>query len=657
VRTDGGYRPTGPIETLEVPRTLHALIASRLDGLDSAERRLLQDASVLGRTFYVAGLAAISGMPPDRLEPILSALVRKEMLSLERDPMSPERGQYGFLQDIVRRVAYETLSRRDRRPRHLAAAEFLESASAEDEDVVEVVASHRLEAYLAVPDAPDAAALRKSARDALVRAGERASSLGAMLSAQGYFVKAASLADEPVQRAELLERAGVAASAGANSDAASAHFDEALEIFNSANATNGAARVSARRAEISWDQGRLGEALASMDKAFQLLAQDEPDADLAALAAQIGRFAFFAGNIDLSRERIETALSIAERLDLSETFSQALNTKGLFLLGDGRVREAHALIRHSLDVAIENDKPSAAMRAYNNLSDTLVAADDYIGARQTVDAGVLMARRVGNRYWEQNLLGTVYPLYALGEWQTVLNTMQELRRRDEHIRSRVAFTQGLLAFSVAIHTHRGEIEAGQRMVQDFAALADSADVQERTEYGLAEVTVCAASNDWSATVDMAGAATGDRFLGETDYRVREMLVIAVEAALANGEPDRARDFMRILSPERLGRRSRFAAAQTLRLGALIRAAEGDGQGTEDDLVRAESIFKEISYPYWRARTLLDLGRRLAATDRAAEAAPAVDESRGLFAALGASRWLDIVERETVSLPRVAAAAH
>ena len=42
-------------------------------------------------------------------------LVRKELLALGTDPCSPERGQYGFLQALVQRVTYETLSRRDRK--------------------------------------------------------------------------------------------------------------------------------------------------------------------------------------------------------------------------------------------------------------------------------------------------------------------------------------------------------------------------------------------------------------------------------------------------------------------------------------------------------------------------------------------------------------
>ena len=55
------YRLTGPVEALEVPETLHALIAARLDGLSAEERRLLQDAAVLGKTFTKDAVAALAG--------------------------------------------------------------------------------------------------------------------------------------------------------------------------------------------------------------------------------------------------------------------------------------------------------------------------------------------------------------------------------------------------------------------------------------------------------------------------------------------------------------------------------------------------------------------------------------------------------------------
>src|SRR5207249_762946 len=120
---------------------------ARLDGLSSEERRLVQDAAVLGKTFTKPALASVTEAPEAELEPVLSSLIHKEILSYQTDPRSLERGQYGFLQDLVRRVAYETLSKRERKARHLAVAGYLHSQVHEEDEIVEVIASHYLQAW------------------------------------------------------------------------------------------------------------------------------------------------------------------------------------------------------------------------------------------------------------------------------------------------------------------------------------------------------------------------------------------------------------------------------------------------------------------------------------------------------------------------------
>ena len=105
-QVEGSYRPTGELGDLAIPETLRSLIGSRLDALDPADRNLIQDASVLGQTFSLAGLSMVSGRDPADVETRLRVLVRRELLELEADPRSPERGQYGFVQSLIREVAY-----------------------------------------------------------------------------------------------------------------------------------------------------------------------------------------------------------------------------------------------------------------------------------------------------------------------------------------------------------------------------------------------------------------------------------------------------------------------------------------------------------------------------------------------------------------------
>ncbi len=152
---EGVYRLTGDIGELAVPDSLHALLAARLDALDPGVRRLIADAAVLGTTFPAEALLAVSGQPEDAVRAGLADLVRREVLTVSADPLSPERGSYQFAQDMLRQVAYDTLSRRDRKARHLAVAAHLRQAFPGDgEEVADVIARHYLDALHAVPDDP-----------------------------------------------------------------------------------------------------------------------------------------------------------------------------------------------------------------------------------------------------------------------------------------------------------------------------------------------------------------------------------------------------------------------------------------------------------------------------------------------------------------------
>ena len=127
VRNGDVYEPTGDLPVLDIPPTLRALIASRLDAIDPADRSLLQDGAVIGQVFSVPALAAIAGAALTRTSTMrLRAMAVKELVALENDPRSPERGQYRFTQGLIREVAYGTLSKRERRAKHVAAARYFE---------------------------------------------------------------------------------------------------------------------------------------------------------------------------------------------------------------------------------------------------------------------------------------------------------------------------------------------------------------------------------------------------------------------------------------------------------------------------------------------------------------------------------------------------
>src|SRR4029077_14174351 len=107
---EGVYLLVGGHGELVVPDSLHALLAARLDALDPSVRRLVADAAVLGTTFPAEALIVVSGQDEPVVRAGLDELLRREVLSVSADPLSPERGSYQFAQPMLRQVACEHLS-------------------------------------------------------------------------------------------------------------------------------------------------------------------------------------------------------------------------------------------------------------------------------------------------------------------------------------------------------------------------------------------------------------------------------------------------------------------------------------------------------------------------------------------------------------------
>jgi tetratricopeptide (TPR) repeat protein len=636
------YRPVGRIETLEVPETLQALIAARLDGLSAEERRLLQDGAVFGKTFTRRALAAISGLDEEELEPLLAGLVRKEVLSIQADPRSPEHGQYGFLQDLVRRVAYETLSKRERKVRHLAAAAELERAFASEQEVVEVLASHYFSAYQAAPEDTDADEIKRRAGELRARAGERAASLAASEEAAHYFEQAAVLVEEPLDRARLLERSGEMAIRAGRTEQAQAAFEQARSLFANAGERHQAARVSARLGEVEWRRGQLEEALEGLERAWAELEGEKPDADIAALAAELGRLHWVRGEVETSVSRLETALELAEALWLPEVLAQALNSKGLVANMRSRHEEAQVLIEGALKLALENELPGAALRAYNNLGDVLHRRDRCEEAAVLLEEGIAYARRVGDRHSEQILLGELSWSHAVrGHWPeafSLLHQVPEERLVELNPTFLLALPEPLVA--------QGRLEDARSLLSLHARHEASAEYQQRTGYSAAVSVVLRAEGKEREALAAANEVLDELLESNpTEQAVKVALPQALEAALALGERERAEQLLENVETLPPGRLAPSLRAHAARYRARLAAHDGERGKAERGFATAASVFREYSMPFGLAVALSEHAEWLIAANRNAEAQPLFAEAHETFERLGAKPWLERIERD------------
>jgi class 3 adenylate cyclase/tetratricopeptide (TPR) repeat protein len=633
------YSITGPIGSLEVPETLHALIASRIDDLAPNERAVVQDASVLGKSFSLAGLVALSGRASDDLEPLLGLLVRKEVLSVQADPRSPERGQYSFLQDLLQRVAYETLSRADRRARHLAAAEHLEGVL--EAEAAEVVAAHYLDAYQAAPDAADAAEIRAKAGEALIRAGRRAASLGASEEADRAFVQAADLIDDPSVRAELLAEAGDAAFGGGRYDAARERFEQSITLHDAAGSAKRAARVAGQLGWSMWFSGDLAGGADRIEQALKVLADEAPDADLAALIEIYARLRFFLGDIDTASERVERALEIAESLVLPDVLVEALNTKHLVLAARGREEEALALIERAIAIGREHPPTRAFSRALYNLSYQFAARDRHLDALEIDREGLEVARRRGERVEELMALGHIgSSLTVLGRWDEALAVIENI---DINASTRAAADRSM---RVLILVHRGDIAVARSEFDSIAGYFDDAELQMLA--GRLHIEGCLLFGEGRLAEALETARRGYNVCLDGGFSFHHpftkwLLHLSLNSALELGDREAFDELMRTVDAARpVDRTPLLDAIEALSRGRL-HALDGDILEAEPLLRDAARRFELLHMSFEEARALYELGRELVSAGRPEDAAATLAQARTIFEQLGASPWTERVD--------------
>ncbi len=646
------YRISGPVEALDVPETLHALIAARLDGLTPDERRVVQDGSVLGKTFTTAGLALLTGMSEEQLAPVLSSLVRKEVFLLQADPRSPERGQYGFLQDLVKFVAYETLSKKERKAKHLVAAHNAET-SPDAEELAEVVAAHYVEAYRAAPDAPDAPEIKASALVSLERAGVRAASLSATFEAQRLFDHAAELADDDRERAGLLERAGRMAHYGARYVEAAERLVEAATLYERIGEPRRQAAVSAALAETEWyGMAKIEEPLRRMEAAYEVLAGGEPDEDLAALAGEIARFRYFAGHVEEALPWIERALDIAESLWLPEVLSNVLNTKGLARRST-HPEESLALIERAVVLAEENGSANALIRAVNNLGVFLAEVDRIEEAIEAFARQGEIAHRLGVE--QAGLVSRVSELSCrvdLGQWDEALEIAEGLWPEQERAPRDVSELLKL----VLVHRARGDVERGRVITDAFAPFSASEESQMRAGYNATNACQLLAEGRAEEALAAAEIALADAVIvGINAESTKWAYTFGMDAAASLGDRGRLEAMIAAVESIPRGLRSPSLGAHATRYRAHLAAISGEGDPTTS-WKAAAGAFREIGATFWVAVTMVEHGEWLASQGRADAASANLEEARAIFERLKAIPWLERIEQVPIPVATTGAEA-
>ncbi|MDX6366261.1 MAG: hypothetical protein QOK30_1337 [Nocardioidaceae bacterium] len=642
---EGVYRLVGDIGELGVPATLQSLLAARLDALEPATRSLVADAAVLGGSFPAEALVAVSGLTEAEVRRQLTELLRREVLGVRADPLSPEQGHYGFVQTMFRQVAYDTLARRERKARHLSVAEYLQSAFADSEEVSEVIAAHLLSALDALPDDPDIASIRERAVAMLSRAADRALRTGAPLAAAAAYDKAAHLlstigTDEAEQEAAVIqEHAGMAAGAGGDTHRALAYLRAGREVFVRHGRARDVARVTTREAEQLRAIGQPEQGLALLPDALAVL-RSEPDADTVKALEVLATLEALRGHDVIAAQASGEALALAQDLDLpAATLAQLFVTRGIGHGFAGHQAQALANIREGLRLAEIAQDSLATSRALLNLADVVTTTSP----REAVEASRLasaQARRTGRRYMLSNATcNLMQALLLLGDWDEI-----------EQVYSDVADLEGVdddlsITYSVVlVRSLRGDLAGLAPLLPAMVRGQHTEDPQDAAEAATALAAAAAAGSDHAGAFAYARQALDNAaILGPRHDGIRWAWPIAADAALALDLAHELSQLLVWIDERPPGQVPAVLRAERLRLLARSRARRGEpaARATFDDAVLA---FREVGSPYHLAVGLLDSAEHRAAGEGVEAAAMEITEAQAIAVRLGAG---PLIERASV----------
>jgi len=381
---------------VEVPDSVQALIAARLDTLPPDRKALLQDASVMGRVFWAGALAEMGERDRHEVELALHELARKELVRPARASSMEGETEYGFWHVLVRDVCYQQIPRAGRVARHQAAATWLEREAGDRiEDLADVLAHHyatALELARAVGQRDGEERLEVSAIRYLVLASERALALDVERAELMLSRALALLPAGHRMRASLLERWARAVQQQDRLQEARAALEETLALPGQEAEPARVGRALTTLSNVLWRLGDPGKDKV-IEEAIALLRNEPPSPELVAAFAELSGHRALDAAYSQAISAADQALTLAAELGLPEP-ARALGYRGAARAGLGE-REGLDDLRQALALATEQGHARSAAFLHNNLAAAVWLYDGPQPALAACEQGIEFCEQRG----------------------------------------------------------------------------------------------------------------------------------------------------------------------------------------------------------------------------------------------------------------------
>ncbi|HEX9634740.1 MAG TPA: adenylate/guanylate cyclase domain-containing protein [Candidatus Limnocylindria bacterium] len=644
------WRAVRAIDVAPIPDSVQALLSARVDALAPIERRALQEAAVIGRTFWAAPVdEALSG--EDVAEALIS-LERKGLIFVR--PMSTLVGQteYIFKHALVRDVAYASLPKARRARAHAEVAAWIEKLAADRSDeLAELIAHHYWTAVagddsdLAWLDDPAAREdLRRRAFAALIAAGRAARRRFATDRAAELHEQARSAASSDAERLDAFEQIGRDHEVAFHGDEALAAFNAALEIARrdpgerarvASLARRGGTMVSVRAGSFR-EPPDLVSADALIAEGLAVVEDRRERATLlVALAGMAARWLSVRDRDDPipMEQRVAAAREatrIADELDDPTLRFIAADILTDLHMVQGEYADALRVMEEALPAIERISSPARRSSDYSEAATSIFEfGGDVVRSLELARQSRELARDLSPHDQMHASFAVIRAAHALGEWDEVERVLDEhLANHELEATVRCIAIQGGPSLGALVVARRGDTERAM-------ALARRSHFWEEQLPGPVEGLVAGAL--------VASGATGEGLkLARNVLREapRWRWVEAAAAALDGLEATEAWDELREVIPrlEKLRQGYPMLDALAERAHGRTLFASGDADEGVAALRRAIAAFDRIPVPFEAART-----REALAEAVPAEANALLEEAIGVYRKLRATPHLERAE--------------
>jgi len=575
----------------ELPGSLRALIAARLDQLSSPQRSIVDNAAVLGASDAVGALERFAHEMRQDFRPAdLSALVADGVFDLEG-------GWWRFRSDVVREVAYQTLTKRTRAQRHAGVAKVLTAARKD----------HQLD---------DRAHHTASAAELVAELGP----------VEGV---PAEISGEAV---EALRVAAAAAMAAGHSDHAARHASRALDLGVTDVDTE--RELLLIRASAGLDQRQFPGVLADAGRALELAVEAGDAIDEGEARRRLGTAAYMRGDLATARAELDRSVAVFQAApDEPGRLADALRARGFCEVFGGSLAEARRYLDQAMEIFHTIDNERGHAWTHHNLAWVAFQTGDFEHAEQELIEACARFDALGDQVgvnWAEGLRAFVlYFQRRFDEAEELATSITFDARRWGDLWAALMM-QSLLA-NLRLWTGRlAEAEQlGERALAGFKEIDDHFGVMQalaplsRARAGLGKVAEAQRGSEESVALGhsfgelgmaLQGAAAVALHLGEAE-RALVLVEQVMERNRATGSANNEATVVRAVALCQLARfEDALSAIESIEVEdfpfgqsarALVRALNGDGAGAIRDAEAVESM---------RGPSYFDLGlARLGAT--------------------------------------------